>query len=137
MRMPNGDTMVATHTALFPFPQPPLAAWKCDVFPALQQTLLSIGQFCKADFTATLDSEVVQLTKDVSATLSGKRDHNNGIYFNPLQCYPTSTPSTLLTTPEISALTSSAHTPPQADVFSNIVYHMNTLPTLVHILNRV
>ena len=98
MRMPNGETMVTTDTDLLPFPQLTLAARKWDVFPALQQPLLSLGQFCDAGFTATLNSETVLLTKDGSTTLSGTRDHNNGLYFIPLQGYPTSTPSPLLTT---------------------------------------
>ena len=79
MRMPNGETMVATYTALLPFPQHPLSARKFDVFPALQQPLLSLGQLCDAGFTATLNSETVLLTKDSSTTLSGTRYHNNGL----------------------------------------------------------
>ena len=138
MCMPNGETMLVTHTALLPFPQLPLADRTCDVFLALQQPLLSLGQFCDAGFTATLNSEIVLLTKDGSTTLLGTRDHNNGIYFIPLQGYPTSTPSTLLTTfqPIMAALTSAAHTRPQSYVFDNSAYHMNTLPALVHFLHR-
>ena len=92
MRMHNGETMVATHTALLPFPQPPLAARKFDVFLALQQPLLSLGQFCDAGFVATLTSETIRLTKDGSTILVGTRDHINGLYFIPLQGYPNSTP---------------------------------------------
>ena len=138
MHMPNGKTMVAMNTSLLTFPQPPLSDRKCDVFMALQQPLLSLDQFCNAGFTATLDSETVQLTKDGITTLSGTRDHTNGLYFIPLQGYPTSTPSPLLTTcqPEMSALTSAAHTPLQAYVFSNSRYHMNTLPALVQFHQR-
>ena len=88
MHMPNGETMVETHTALLPFPQLPLYARKCDVFPALQQPLLSLGQFCDAVFTSTLTSEIVLLTNDGSTTLTGTRDHSNGLYFIPLQGYP-------------------------------------------------
>ena len=84
--------MVATHTALLPFPELPLDARKCDVFPALQQPLLYLGQFCDAGFTATLNSETVLLTKVGITTLSETRDHNNGLYFTPLQGYPNSTP---------------------------------------------
>ena len=79
MRMPNGETMVATHTSLLPFSQIPLAARKYYVFPALQQPLLSLGQFCDTGFTATLTSETVLLTKDVSTTLEGTRDNINGL----------------------------------------------------------
>ena len=71
VRMPSGETMVATHTAILPFPQLPLATRKCDFFLEIQQPLLSLGQFCDAGFTATLDSETVQLTKDSIATLAG------------------------------------------------------------------
>ena len=136
--MSNEETMVATHTAILSFLQPPLAAWRCDVFPVLQQPLFYLGQFCDAGFMAILNRETVLLTKYGSTTLSGTRDHNNGLYFIPLQGNPTSTPSPLLTTfqPEMSALTSAAHTHPQAYIFSNSVYHMNTLPYLVHFLHR-
>ena len=88
MRMPNGETMVATYTALLYFPQLSLAAWKCDFFPALKQPLLSLGQFCNSEFTATLASETAHLTKDGSTTLAGAKDHNNELYFIPLQGYP-------------------------------------------------
>ena len=81
VRIPNGETMVATYTALLYFPQPSLAAWKCDVFPSLQQPLLSLGQFCDAGFTATLTSETFRLTKYGSTTLTGTIDHSNGLYF--------------------------------------------------------
>ena len=82
--MPNGETIVVTHTAILPFSQLPLAARKCGVFLALQQFLLFLGQFCDAGFMANLDGETVQLTKDGIATLSGTSDHNNGLYFIPL-----------------------------------------------------
>ena len=136
--MPNGETMLATHTALIPFPQLPLASRECSVFPALQQPLLSLGQFCNAGFTATLTSETVLLTKDSTTTMAGTRDHSNGIYFIPLQGYPNSTPSPLPTPfqTNMSALTSVAHTHPQAYVFDNSTYHMITLPALVQVLHR-
>ena len=87
VRMPNGDTMVATNTSLLPFPHPLLSAQKCDVLPGLQQPILSLGQLCDAGFTAILDSETVKLTKGSRATLSGTRDHNNELYFIP-QSWP-------------------------------------------------
>ena len=119
--MPNGETMVTTHTALLPLPQPPLADRKCNVFPALQQNLLSLGQFCNAGFMATLTSETILLTKDISTTLAGTRDHKNGLYFIPLQGYPNSTPSPLPTPfqPDTAAITSASHIHPQAYVLAN------------------
>ena len=84
VHMPNGETMVATHTALLPFPQSLLSTRKCDVFPELQKPCLSLGQFCDAGFMATLTSETVLLTNDGSTTLAGTREHKNGLYFIPL-----------------------------------------------------
>ena len=75
--MPNGKIMVATHTALIILPQLPLTTWKCDIFPSLQQPLLSIGQFCRALLMDTVDSEPVWLTKDIIATLLGTIYHKN------------------------------------------------------------
>ena len=86
--MPNGETMVRTHTALLPFPELPLDACKCDVFPALQQPLLYLGQFCNAGFTSKLNSNTALLTKNGSNTLTGTRYNSNGLYFIPLQGYP-------------------------------------------------
>ena len=116
MRMPNWETMVATHTALLPFPQLPLAAWKCNVFPTLQQPLLYLGQFFDAGFTSTLTSETVLLTNYGSTTLAGTRYHSNGLYFIPLQGYPNSTPSPIPTPFQLdtAALTSAAHTHPHS-----------------------
>ena len=85
VRVPNGETMVATHMAILPFPQLPLSAQKFDVFPSLQQPLLSLGQLCDAVFKANLDSETIQFTKDIIETLSVTRDNSNGLYFFPLQ----------------------------------------------------
>ena len=71
--------MVATHTYLLPLPQLPLSAGKCNVFPVLQQTLLSLGQFYDAGFTTNLTSETVLLTKDGCTTMVGTRDYSNGL----------------------------------------------------------
>ena len=80
--------MLATHTALIPFLQLSLSAQKCDVFPALQKPLLSLCQLRDAGFSATLDSETVQLTKDGIETLLGNRYHINGLFFIVIEGYP-------------------------------------------------
>ena len=128
MHMPNGKTMVATHTALIPLPQPPLAAQKCDVFPELQQPLLSLGQFCDAGFTATLTIETFLLTNDDSTKLTGTIYHNNGLYSIPLKGYPNATPPPPTPYQPDAAV--------QAYVFANSAYHMITLPALVQFLHR-
>ena len=82
---------------------------------------------------ATLTSETVLLTKDSSSTLAVTRNHSNKLYFIPLQVYPNSTPSPLPSPlqPDTAALTSAAHTHPQAYVFANIEYNMSTLLDLL------
>ena len=128
VRMKNGETMAATYKALLPFPQPPLADRNYNVFPVLQQPLLSLVQFCNAGFTATLDSETVQRTKDVIATLSGTRDHTNGLYFVPLHPnynVPTRNVYTNLCIPQYT---------PSLHLFQQRV--SQTLPALVQFLHR-
>ena len=122
VRIPNGETMVATHTVLLTFSQLPLATQKCDVFQALQKPFLSLGQFLYAGIKAIHNSETIQLTNDGIAKLSGMRDHINGIYFNPLQEYLPSPHSPLPTTDQsaLSALTSSSHTLLQSYSSANI-----------------
>ena len=127
--MPNGETMVATNTALLPFPQLPLADQNCNVFLALQQTLLSLGQFCDAGLKATLTSETFLLTKDCNTTLAGKRDHRNGLYFILLQGYPNSNPPPhTYTFPTIHGITHqcSPHTSPILCLNQQHVPHKHT-----------
>ena len=81
VHMPNGETMMATHTAPLPCTQLPLDAWKCDV---LQQPLLPLGQFYNEGFKVTLNSETVHLTKDGISKLSGMIDYINSLYLIPL-----------------------------------------------------
>ena len=111
--------MVEMHMDL-----PPLDARKCDVLPALQQTLLSFGQLCDVEFKATLDSETAHLTKDGIATPLRKRDHRNGLCFILLQRYPTSTHSSLPTTGNsvLSAITKFFHSSLHTYVFANRAY---------------
>ena len=90
VKMHNGETMVATHTSLLPLTQLPVASPEYNVFPALQQRLLSLGQLFNAGFTATLEIETIHITKDGIATLSGNIYHSNGVYFIPIQGCPTS-----------------------------------------------
>ena len=89
MRIPNNETLVLTHTALPPPTQLPQFYRKCDVFPSLQQLLLSFGQLYNVVFKAILDSETVQLSKEEIATLSGTRYHSNRLYFILIKGYPT------------------------------------------------
>ena len=76
--------MVATHTALFSYPQRPISARKSDIFLTLQQPLLSLGKLGNKGFTATLDRETFQLKKHGIDTIMRTRDHPNRFYFIPL-----------------------------------------------------
>ena len=95
MRLPNGDTIQYTHTALLPFPHMPLAARRTHVLPALQnKALLSIGQFCESNFTAAFRKRQVKLSND-DTTITGKRDPSTGLYYIELPDPPPVAPPAL------------------------------------------
>jgi hypothetical protein len=78
--LPNGDRIQASHTALLPLPQLPLAARHAHIFPALRnRALLSIGQFCDSGFEAIFTANHVTLRRNGIDELRGDRDHNNGL----------------------------------------------------------
>ena len=128
--MPNGDTIVTTHMTLLPCPELPIASRECGVFPPLQQPLLSLGQFFDAVVMSTLDSETIQITKGIIATLLGTRDHSNSLYFILITGYPASPNSPLITTSqsELSTLTIPECTTLHSYGVINSAYHMNTPP---------
>jgi hypothetical protein len=79
--LPNGDRIQATHTALLPLPQLPLAARHAHIFPALRnRALLSIGQFCDSGFEAIFTANHVTLRRNGIDELLGTRDHRNGLW---------------------------------------------------------
>ena len=81
VRLPNGETMQYTHTALLPFPQLLLAARRAHVFPGLQnKALLSIDQFCDSNFTAVFHNSQVNLIND-NTTITGQRYPSTGLYY--------------------------------------------------------
>ena len=74
VRLPNGETLQSTHTALLPFPQLPLAARRAHVFPALQnKSLLSICQLCDSNFTPVFHDSQFQLS-NYDTTITCQRD---------------------------------------------------------------
>ena len=81
MRLPNGETMQSTNTALLPFPQLPLAAQRAHISRELQnKALLSLGQFCDRNFTAVFRNGQVKLSND-GTTITVQRDPSTGLYY--------------------------------------------------------
>ena len=46
IRMPNGEIITSTHTALLSKTDLPIEAQKEHIFPGLNKALISIGNFC-------------------------------------------------------------------------------------------
>ena len=79
--LPYGANMQASHTALLPFPQISLAAYRTNIFPALQnQALISIGKLCDDGFSATFSKDHLTLVKQ-DITITGERSTSNDLYY--------------------------------------------------------
>jgi len=73
VRLPNQDTMTATHTAELDLLDLPLAMQTAHIFPALGTTsLLSVGQLCDANCMATFTDKTVTITHNSKTILSGQ-----------------------------------------------------------------
>lgn len=74
VKMPNGSTISSTHEAQLDLPHITPAAQHAHVFPKLHAPLLSIGQLCDNDCTATFTKQTAIITKDNQTILRGTRD---------------------------------------------------------------
>ena len=63
IRMPNGEIITSTHTALISKQDLTFAARKAHIFPGLNKALLSIGTFCDHGFQAIFDDKTVLILK--------------------------------------------------------------------------
>jgi hypothetical protein len=82
VRLPNGQTIQSTHTALLDIPALPKAARLCHIFPDLKnKVLLSIGQFCDSGFTATFTKSTLRIYRNDTVYLQGQRSSTNGLWY--------------------------------------------------------
>jgi hypothetical protein len=93
VRLPNGTTIVSTHTALLDMPHLPLAARQAHIFPDLSNSaLLSIGQFCDNGYEARFTKHNVTIQQNDRIVLQGTRDPN-GLWNLNLNSQPPTAPA--------------------------------------------
>jgi len=108
VRLPNQDTMTATHTAELDLLDLPLAMQTAHIFPALGTTsLLSVGQLCDANCMATFTDKTVTITHNNKTILSGQCNKKTNLWnINMPKHKETSQPETSM---HNSDATESAH----------------------------
>ena len=95
--LPDGTTMISTHTASLPIPSLPYAARSCHLFPSLATgSLLSIGQLCDHGCTALFTATHLHIALAGQPLLEGYRSGPYGHWIVHLQPHvPGTTPSPL------------------------------------------
>jgi hypothetical protein len=86
VRLPNGDTIASTHTAMLNMPSLPHAAIYAHILPGLaQHSLLSVGQMCDSGCSVTFTATEVTVTNGESKILTGLRDKESSLWRVPLK----------------------------------------------------
>jgi len=81
VRLPNQDTMTATHTADLNLPNLPRTACTAHINPALGTTsLISVGQLCDAQCIATFTNNKVTITHNNNTILTGKQTKSSNLW---------------------------------------------------------
>ena len=82
IRMPNGEIITSTHTALLTKKDLPIATRKSHLFTGLNKAFLSIGIFCDHGFQATFDENTVLILNKGSGKvmMKGKIDPRSNLY---------------------------------------------------------
>jgi hypothetical protein len=77
--LPNGASILSSHTGELDIPHIPLSARLCHLFPGLQSgSLLSIGQLCDAGCIATFTATRMDIYLGARCILQGYRSHPSG-----------------------------------------------------------
>jgi hypothetical protein len=86
VRLPNGDTITATHTSTLNMPSLPHAARQAHVLPGLSQhLLLSVGQMCDSGCSVTFTASNVTVTNGEATILTGLLDKESSLWRVPLE----------------------------------------------------
>jgi hypothetical protein len=89
VRLPNGETIMSTHTATLNIPSLSQAARLAHILPGLaQHLLLSVGQMCDSGCSITFTASNVTVTNGHSTILTGERDKESNIWRVPLNPTP-------------------------------------------------
>ena len=82
VKMPNGTSIISTHTADLALPGLPKAARKAHLFPDLKSgPLISISAMCDHGCTATFEKTKVSIHNQRILVLEGHRNHDNGLWY--------------------------------------------------------
>ncbi len=79
VKVSNGQNITSTHEGKLRINLPP-EAQKVHLFPDLATSLISVGQLCDHDCTATFDKNKVLITHGDKIVLQGKRNTANGLW---------------------------------------------------------
>jgi hypothetical protein len=87
--LPNGDTIMSTHTATFNMPSLSHKARQAHILPGLaQHSLLSVGQMCDSGCSVTFTASNVTVTNGESTILTGLWDKESSLWCVPLEPAP-------------------------------------------------
>jgi hypothetical protein len=86
VRLPNGNTLTATHTATLNMPSFPYAARHAYILPGLaQHSLLYVGQMCDSGCSVMFTASNVTVTNGEATILTGLRDKESSLWRVPLE----------------------------------------------------
>ena len=101
VKLPNGEVLHSTHTALLHLPGIKEEATQAHIIPNLKNTsLLSIGQLCNNDYLAVFDKSAMKIYDDHNLrkilenyhpVLEGERNGSNGLWEVKIGNQPKST----------------------------------------------
>ena len=80
VKLPDGGTITATHTALLNLPQLPMRARRAHIFPDIKHSLISINMLCEEGYMAIFDENNVYIVKDSEVMLHGYKDPVTRLY---------------------------------------------------------
>lgn len=81
VQLPDGTTVSSTHNATLDLhPSLPSEAQQSFIIPNLQNSLLSIGQFCDADCTATFNKHTARIDYKDNTVIIGHRSRTTKLW---------------------------------------------------------
>jgi hypothetical protein len=82
VRLPNGQTMKSTHTAVVDIPELSKAVTAAHIFPAMENnSLLYVGQLCDEGYSLLFSiNEVTILDSTQKILIKGSRDSTTGLW---------------------------------------------------------
>jgi hypothetical protein len=85
VRLPNGATIVSTHTATLDLPSFPKAARQAHILDGLaQHSILHVGQIYDSGCAVTFTANKVTLAHGAAKIVTGQRDKDSGLWRIPL-----------------------------------------------------